>query len=79
MKQSILSSDPIYGHLTNRERRYVEALQRRAGHLHARIEANLLKDLTYDRHEHNAITWALGIIANARTGSNGLSKDKELV
>lgn len=61
--QTIPVSDPVYGHLTNRQRRYVSALQRRAEHLRARIESNLLKDLTYDKHELNALTWALGVIA----------------
>lgn len=70
--------DPVYGHLTNRERRYVGALQRRAEHLQARIKDSLLRHLTYDKHEHSALTWALGVIANARKGSNGIPESQEL-
>ena len=62
----IPATDPIFGHLTNRERRYVNALQRRSEHLQARIDAALTVDLTYDKHEVAAIRWALGVIANAR-------------
>lgn len=66
MTKPVPATDPIYGHLTNRERRYVTALQRRAEHLQARIDSSLLRDLTYDKHEIAALSWALGVIANAR-------------
>ena len=78
MDNPILSSDPTYGHLTNRQRRYVSALQRRAQHLQTRIEDNLLKDLTYDKHELSALTWALSMIANASKDEHGIPQGQEL-
>ena len=72
-------TDPTYGHLTNRERRYVAVLRRRSEHLQARITANLLKDFTYDKQEVSAIQWALGVIANAGKDEHGIPEGQELV
>ena len=78
MHNPILASDPLFGHLTNKERRYVSALQRRSQHLSSRIEAAMTVDLTYDKHELAALKWALGVIADASKEENGISESKEL-
>jgi len=70
----ISASDEVYGHLTNRERRYVTALQRRSQHLASRIEVAMTVDLTYDKQERAAIQWALGVIASARKDTHGVSE-----
>ena len=67
----IPATDEIYGHLTNRERRYVGALQRRIQHLASRVDAAMTVDLTYDKHELAALRWALGVVANARKEQSG--------
>ena len=70
-------SDPIYGHLSSKERRFVGVLQKRAEWLARRIgEAS--HDLTYDKQERAALQWALGVIANARKNDE-IPTSQELV
>lgn len=59
------------------ERRRIEVLRKRRDWLRTRIEASPA-DLSFDKAEHSALTWALGILANARKVADGVSEGQEL-
>ena len=48
-----------FGHYSNRGRRKIASLIRRADHLKARIINSPNKDLTFDKQELAALDWAL--------------------
>ena len=78
MKNQLPTTDAVYGHLTNQERRYVLALQKRKDWLAQRINDSP-HALSYDNQERAALEWALSVIANARKEIHGLSEGQELV
>ena len=59
------------------ERRRIETLRKRRDWLKARIDTSPA-DLSFDRAEYSALTWALGILANARKVADGVSEGQEL-
>ena len=66
-----------YDQFNNRERKQIAALQRRRDWLKSRIDASPV-DLSFDKEEYSALTWALGVICNAGKVSNGVSEGQEL-
>lgn len=69
--------DELYSQFSSRERRKIDFLRKRRDFLKARIEASPI-DLTFDKEECSALSWALSVIANAGKGSNGISEGQEL-
>lgn len=55
--------------LTKRERDYVRCLERRRNWLAQRVAHYEGKSDSWDRHEHAAIDWALGVIAERYVGA----------
>ena len=62
---------------TVEERRRIEVLRKRRDWLKARIDTSST-DLSFDKAEYSALTWALGVIVNARKVVNGVSEGQEL-
>jgi hypothetical protein len=57
---------PEFAHFSNKGRRRIAALQRRAAHLEARIATTNVLDLSWDKQELAALKWALGLLSNMR-------------
>ena len=68
---------PEYEQYTGEERRRIEVLRKRRDWLKARVESSPV-DLSFDKAEYSALSWALGVIANARKAQDGVSEGQEL-
>ena len=70
-------TDEVYSAYSRPERGRIAALRRRADWLKLRIESSP-DDLTHDKSEYAALTWVLGVLANAREAANGEFDNQEL-
>ena len=51
--------------LTSKERKCIQAIERRADHLKERIKASTQKSLTWDKQERTALLWILEVMGHA--------------